>query len=84
MLLSLALTPSVHAQRSVTVGVFARDAKGQLLTDLTAADFSIFDNGKLQPLDAPERDGKYHKLRVVCARKDVRLEARKGYLAEPK
>lgn len=32
--------------------------------------------------DAPTPNGKYHKLRVECARKDVHVEAPEGYYAE--
>lgn len=32
--------------------------------------------------EAPPPDGKYHKLRVVCTRKDVRIESRRGYFAD--
>lgn len=32
--------------------------------------------------DAPPTDGKYHKLRMACTRKDVRLEAQRGYFAD--
>ena len=30
----------------------------------------------------PPADGKYHRLRVACTRKGVRLEAQRGYFAE--
>ena len=29
-------------------------------------------------------DGKYHKLRVACTRKGVKVDAAKGYFAEKK
>jgi len=32
--------------------------------------------------DAPPPDGKYHKLRVACTRKGVRIEAQRGYFAD--
>jgi VWFA-related protein len=32
--------------------------------------------------EAPPPDGKYHKLRVVCTRKGVRTESRRGYFAD--
>ena len=32
--------------------------------------------------DAPPPDGKYHKLRVACSRKGVRIEAQRGYFAD--
>ena len=32
--------------------------------------------------EAPDPNGRYHKLKVDCSRKDVRLEAPKGYFAE--
>ena len=32
--------------------------------------------------DAPAPDGKYHKLRVTCTRKGVRVEAQRGYFAD--
>jgi VWFA-related protein len=32
--------------------------------------------------EAPAPDGKYHKLRLACARKDVAIEAQRGYFAD--
>jgi hypothetical protein len=31
--------------------------------------------------DGPLPDGKYHKIRVTCSRKAVRLQVKKGYYA---
>jgi VWFA-related protein len=32
--------------------------------------------------ETPPPDGKYHKLRVVCAHKGVKIESRRGYFAD--
>jgi VWFA-related protein len=32
--------------------------------------------------NAPAADGKYHKLRVACTRKDVRIDSQRGYFAD--
>jgi hypothetical protein len=32
--------------------------------------------------EMPPPDGKYHKLRVVCTRKGVKIESRRGYFAD--
>ncbi len=32
--------------------------------------------------DAPPADGKYHKLRVACTRKGVRIQTQRGYFAD--
>jgi len=33
--------------------------------------------------DEPSNDGKYHKVRVSCARKGIRLQVEQGYYAKP-
>jgi hypothetical protein len=32
---------------------------------------------------APPPDGKYHKIRVTCSRKGIRIQTRQGYYAYP-
>jgi VWFA-related protein len=38
-------------------------------------------SGYVIEYDAPQPDGKYHKIRVRCSRKGVRLQAKQGYYA---
>jgi hypothetical protein len=55
----------------------AGDAIQQARTDSRA-------NYELAYYSAPQKpDGKYHKLRVTCARKDVRLQTKLGFYAVP-
>ena len=39
-------------------------------------------SGYVIEYDAPRPDGKYHKVRVTCSRKGVRLQVRQGYYAD--
>jgi VWFA-related protein len=45
---AIAQSPAATPERILNIAAF--DAKGQPVTDLTGADFQIFDNGKLQPI----------------------------------
>jgi VWFA-related protein len=41
-------------------------------------------SGYLIEYVAPPPDGKYHKIRVTCSRKGIRIQTRQGYYSNPK
>ena len=49
----------------VTIAVVARGANGELVTDLTAADFAVYEDGKAQEVDQFFRQGEVPPLRLA-------------------
>jgi VWFA-related protein len=61
----------------LTGGKVYQDDIEKAVKEVTAASRSSY----LIDYDGPLPDGKYHKIRVTCSRKGVRLQVKKGYYA---
>jgi VWFA-related protein len=58
--------------------VYANDIKKAVLEVMSASH-----SGYVIQYAAPRLDGKYHKIRLTCARKGIRLQVKQGYYANP-
>jgi VWFA-related protein len=67
-----------------TLEKFATLTGGKIYVDIEKAISEVVDasrHGYLVEFAAPAADGKYHKIRVSCSRKGIRVQARQGYYA---
>ncbi len=82
-----AMPPTNRGTAAYTLRQMADLSGGRLFTG-TNMDKAIIEamknaRGRYQiGIDAPASNGKYHKLRVTCARTGVRVEGPKGYFAD--
>ena len=69
--------PTLEQFADLTGGkVYANDLE-KAVKEVMAASRS----GYVIEYDVPRLDGKYHKIRVTCSRKGVRLQVKQGYYA---